>query len=127
MDLITKRIQIIEDQLKINDNNEVNEIMKENINEVKNNTNEQPKKRGRKPKIEGQGWAAELNKAEPDVKKEEVKKHINKTYSYYKNSYTPEQREKCKERSRARYYKLKELKGKGKEEPKRRGRPPKNH
>ena len=131
LDLITERIKIIEEQIKINDkinkdndDKEIKEIMKEDIKEVINNTNEK-KKRGRKPKIEGQGWAAELNKAEPD-KKPEVKKHINKTYSYYKNSYTPEQRELCKERSRQRYYKLKALKGGNKEkEMKKRGRPPK--
>jgi len=93
---------------KINDK-EITEIMKENIEEVIENTNEPKKKRGRKPK-------------EDEVKP----KHINKTYSYYKNSYTDEQREKCKERSRQRYYRIKALKGKGKEEPKRKpGRPPK--
>jgi len=113
MDLITKRIQIIEDQLKIDDNL-IKEVMKEDIDEVKKNTNE-PKKRGRKPKTIQEGgneWAAELKSAEPDKKKEKPK-HENKNYSYYKNSYTDEQRELCKERSRERYYKLKALKGEG--------------
>ena len=99
---------------KINDK-EINEIMKENIDEVIENTNEPKKKRGRKPK-------------EDEVKP----KHINKTYSYYKNSYTDEQREKCKQRSRERYYKLKALKGEGlkkdnKEPIKKRGRPKKTN
>lgn len=113
---------------KVNDK-EINEIMKENIDEVIENTNEKPakagiklvetsepkKKRGRKPK-------------EDEVKP----KHINKTYSYYKNSYTDEQREKCKERSRQRYYRIKALKGEGlkkdnKEPIKKRGRPPKSN
>ena len=103
-------------------NEELKEVMKEDIKEVINNTNEQPKKRGRKPKKQegGNEWAAELNKAEPDKKKP---KHINKTYSYYKNAYTNEQREKVKERSRQRYYKLKELKENNKEVKRGRGRP----
>lgn len=138
MDLITQRIQIIEDQLKIDDRI-IKEVMKEDIDEVKKNTNEQPKKRGRKPKTIQEGgneWAAELKSAEPDKKKEKPK-HENKNYSYYKNSYTDEQRELCKERSRERYYKLKALKGEGvkkrvnnvkTEEVKRgRGRPRKNN
>ena len=115
-------------------NEELKEVMKEfsqsenvgpcprNIDEVKNNTNEK-KKRGRKPKKQQEGgneWAAELNKAEPDKKKP---KHINKTYSYYKNAYTNEQREKVKERSRQRYYKLKALKEDKKEVKRGRGRP----
>lgn len=136
MDLISKRIQILEDQIKINDkinkdndDKEIKEIMKEDIKEVITNTNEK-KKRGRKPKNEGGNeWAAELNKAEPDIKKKKPK-HENKNFSYYKYSYTPEQREKCKERSRQRYYRLKALKGEGikkrNEEPiKKRGRPKK--
>jgi len=131
MDLITERIKIIEETIKINDNinkdnnEELKEVMKEDIKEVMNNTNEEPKKRGRKPKkLQGKGneWAAELNKAEPD-KKPEIKRHINKNYSYYKNSYTPEQRELCKERSRERYYKLKALKEGNNEVKRGRGRP----
>ena len=119
LNLIIERFNILEEQIKINDkidnNEELKEVMKENIDEVKNNTNE-PKKRGRKPK-----------KIEDKVEKVKANRHINKTYSYYKNSYTDEQREKCKERSRERYYRLKALKGEGlkkdKEEKKKRGRP----
>lgn len=133
MDLIIERIKIIEEQIKINDkinkdndDKEIKEIMKEDIKEVINNTNEK-KKRGRKPKIEGQGWAAELNKAEPDkkpeIKKQRNKKHDNINFSYYLNTYTDEQREKCKERSRQRYYNVvKPLKKGGN---KKRGRPKK--
>ena len=57
MDLISKRIQILEDQIKINDkinkdndDKEIKEIMKEDIKEVITNTNEQPKKEEENPK-----------------------------------------------------------------------------
>ena len=120
IELMNNSLKMFEDELKLinekeneqSNNEELKEVMKENIDEVKNNTNEK-KKRGRKPKKQQEGgneWAAELNKAEPDKKKP---KHINKTYSYYKNSYTDEQREKCKERSRERYYRIKALNGEG--------------
>lgn len=126
MDLITKRIQLLEEQIKLNEkaeNNEVNEIMKENIDEVKNNTNEK-KKRGRPKKYQGGNeWAAELNKAEPDKKKEKPK-HENKYFSNYKNTFTEEQRTKYKQDNLDRYYKNKEAKIKaGEIEIKKRGRP----